>query len=136
MLPDRRPTELDCLVDDDDDEDGAEEDDDGQGEGAAVQDALLGPGLRLVVTVLVMQPPLAQGPHGARVLHQARGQEDATLHRLVRDQRTRAGQSASSYHIAILTKKCVASQRIFNSCSLMGWFIVRVLLSMLIVDVT
>ena len=86
MLPDGRPAELDGLVDNDDDEDGAEEDDDGQGEGAAVQDALLGPGLRLVVAVLVVQPPLAQGPHGARVLHQARGQEDAALHRLVRNQ--------------------------------------------------
>ena len=71
MLPDGGPTELDGLIDDDYDEDGAEEDDDGQGEGAAIQNALLGPGLRLVVTVLVMQPPLAQGPHGARLLHQA-----------------------------------------------------------------
>ena len=68
-IPDGGPAELDGLVDDDDDEDGAEEEDDGQGEGAAVQDPLLG--LRLQLTVLVMQPPLAQGPHLARVLHQA-----------------------------------------------------------------
>ena len=68
MLPDGGPAELDCLVDDDDDEDSAEEDDDGQGEGPAVQEPLLHPGLRLMVTGLVMQPPLAQGRHGPRVL--------------------------------------------------------------------
>ena len=84
MLPDGRPAELDCLVDDDDDEDGAEEDDDGQGEGPAVQEPLLHPGLGLLITGLVMQPPLTQGPHRPRVLNQTRGQDHSTaLHRLV-----------------------------------------------------
>ena len=83
-LPDGGPAELDCLVDDDDDEDGAEEDDDGQSEGPAVQEPLLHPGVSLMVTSLIMQPPLAQGLHRARVLDQTRGQDHtAAPHRLV-----------------------------------------------------